>query len=78
MQKQLIREARWAIGLSLVYLACWIFFGYFFPVKAGILGFPIWFELSCLFLPLVFTLAVYVVIKTVYQEINLEAEQDDQ
>lgn len=77
MQKQLVREAQWALGLSIIYLIAWIGFGYFFPVKLGILGFPIWFELSCIFLPLVFTLLVHIVIKVVYQDIDLEKHANE-
>lgn len=77
MQQQLIREAKWALGLSLLYLIAWIGFAYFFPVKLGLLGFPIWFELSCIFLPLVFTLLVHIVIKVVYKNIDLEGNHDE-
>lgn len=77
MQKQLVREAQWALGLSLLYLIAWIGFAYFFPVKLGLLGFPIWFELSCIFLPLVFTLLVHIVIKVVYQDIDLEEHANE-
>lgn len=77
MQKQLVREAQWALGLSILYLIAWISFAYFFPVKLGLLGFPIWFELSCIFLPLVFTLLVHIVIKVVYQDIDLEEHANE-
>lgn len=76
-QQQLIREARWAVWLSILYLIAWGGLAYFLPLDTGILGFPIWFELSCIFLPFIFTLIVYAVIKTVYQEINLEEHTDE-
>ena len=47
--KQLTREAQWALGLTVLYMFGWIILAYFFPVKLGILGLPIWFELSCVF-----------------------------
>lgn len=77
MQKQLVREAQWALGLSILYLIAWVGFAYFFPVELGLLGFPIWFELSCIFLPLVFTLLVHIVIKVVYQDIDLEEHANE-
>ena len=41
--KQLTREAQWALGLTVLYMFGWIILAYFFPVKLGILGLPIWF-----------------------------------
>lgn len=77
MYQQLNREARWAFWLSLIYLLGWIGFAYFSPSGRGLLGFPLWFELSCIFLPLIFTLLVYIVIKKVYQNISLESVSDE-
>lgn len=76
-QQQLAREARWAWWLSLVYLAGWVILAYFTPATRGILGFPLWFELSCIFLPLGFTLLIVVVIKMVYRDVNLEDGNDE-
>lgn len=77
MYQQLNREARWAFWLSLIYLIGWVAFAYFSPEGRGILGFPLWFELSCIFLPLGFTILVYAVIKSVYQNINLESGDNE-
>lgn len=74
MEQQLKKEARLAFWLSLLYLAGWGIFAYFSPAGRGIFGFPLWFELSCIFLPLVFTLIVYVAIKKVYRDIDLNGE----
>lgn len=76
-QQQLAREARWAWWLSLVYLAGWVILAYFTPATQGIFGFPLWFELSCIFLPLGFTLLIVVVIKMVYRDVNLEDGNDE-
>jgi hypothetical protein len=75
--KQLTREAQWALGLTILYMFGWIILAYFFPVKLGILGLPIWFELSCVFLPLLFTLLVYIVVKKVYQNIDLDGNVEE-
>lgn len=77
MYQQLNREARWAFWLSLIYLIGWGGFAYFSPTGRGILGFPLWFELSCIYLPLAFTVLVYAVIKIVYQNISLENENNE-
>ncbi|WP_150540131.1 YhdT family protein [Actinobacillus vicugnae] len=74
--QQLSREARWAFWLALVYLFGWVIFAYFSPTGRGWLGFPIWFELACIALPLIFTMVVYWMVKKVYQNIDLNQEQN--
>ena len=76
--QQLAKEARWAVWLALIYLIGWVIFAYFSPAGRGIFGFPIWFELACIALPLCFTCIVYWVVKTVYQNIDLDKEQSDE
>ena len=76
--QQLAREARWAVWLALVYLIGWVAFAYFTPSGRGILGFPIWFELACIALPICFTCIVFWVVKAVYQDIDLNKEQGDE
>ncbi len=75
--KQIIREVRWALWLTLIYLAGWIGFAYFSPTGRGFLGFPIWFELSCIYFPLLFTLLISVVVKLIYQEVDLDGGKDE-
>ncbi len=76
-QKQLLREAKWAVWLALLYLVGWCGFAYFSSSERGVFGFPLWFELSCIFLPLVFAAIVYFAIKKVYQDINLDEVNDE-
>lgn len=76
MNQQLVKEARWALVLTLVYLIGWIAFAYFSPQGRGILGFPIWFELSCIFLPIIFTLIATIAVKTIYKPIDLEVKDE--
>lgn len=75
---QLNREAKYAIYLTLLYLVGWVGFAYFVPDGTGILGFPLWFELSCLFLPILFMVASMAVLKMVYQDVDLDAPPDDE
>ncbi|AHG72431.1 membrane protein [Mannheimia sp. USDA-ARS-USMARC-1261] len=76
MYQQLAREARWAILLTLLYILGWIGFAYFSPQGRGIFGFPIWFELSCIFLPIIFTLIAIIVVKKIYKNIDLEVHNE--
>lgn len=69
---QIIREVRWSLWLTLIYLAGWVGFAYFSPTGRGWLGFPIWFELACIYLPILFVLLTTIVIKKYYKEIDLE------
>lgn len=71
---QLNREAKWSIYLTWLYLAGWVIFAYFVPTGTGLLGLPLWFELSCVFLPFVFILISMAVLKAVYQEVDLDGE----
>lgn len=74
---QILKEVRWALWLTLIYLAGWIGFAYFSPSGRGIIGFPIWFELACLYFPLLFVLLCVIVIKVVYKDIPLEEKHDE-
>ncbi|MEG9488859.1 YhdT family protein [Mannheimia indoligenes] len=76
MYQQLAREARWAILLTLLYILGWIGFAYFSPQGRGIFGFPIWFELSCIFLPIIFTLISIIVVKKIYKNIDFEVHNE--
>lgn len=70
--QQIMREVRWSLWLTLFYLAGWVGFAYFSPTGRGLLGFPVWFELACIYLPILFVLLTIIVIKTVYKAIDLE------
>lgn len=70
--QQIMREVRWSLWLTLFYLAGWVGFAYFSPTGRGLLGFPVWFELACIYLPILFVLLTTIVIKTVYKAIDLE------
>lgn len=69
---QIMREVRWSLWLTLIYLVGWVGFAYFSPTGRGWLGFPIWFELACIYLPILFVFLTTIVIKKYYKEIDLE------
>lgn len=74
---QLNKEAKWAVYLTLIYMAGWVVFAYFLPMDTGILGLPVWFEWSCVFLPIIFILLSLVVLKKVYQDVDLDGFNDN-
>lgn len=76
--QQLSREACWAVRLAFIYLIGWVVFAYFSPAGRGIFGFPIWFELACIALPIGFTGIVYWMVKKIYQNIELNKEQSNE
>ena len=74
--QQATREARWALWLTIFYLVGWCVSAYLTPKMTGLLGFPLWFELSCIYLPILFIVLIYVVIKRIYRDIDLETPTD--
>lgn len=71
------KEARLSLYITIIYLIFWITFAYFWGDAPGILGFPIWFELSCILTPIGFLLICYLVVKWQFSNIpldNTEAE----
>ena len=72
--KQAAREARWALALTILYMFGWAACAYLPAGSAGPLGFPLWFELACVYLPVLFVVVAYWVVQIVYQDIDLEAE----
>ena len=54
------KEARWALWLTLLYLAAWLVTAYLPDSAIGITGLPHWFEMACLLLPLGFMRCVNV------------------
>ncbi len=77
MYQQLAKEARWALLLTFIYILGWVGFAYFSPQGRGIFGFPIWFELSCILLPIIFNLIATLVIRKIYKNIELEANTNE-
>ena len=50
--KQAAKEARWALGLAIFYVIGWCVCAYLPKDSPGPIGFPLWFELSCIYLPI--------------------------
>lgn len=72
--QQAAKEARWALGLSILYVIGWCLCAYLPKGTLGPIGFPLWFELSCIYLPILFVVVGYWILKIVYQDISLEID----
>lgn len=66
------REARWAFGLTLAYLAAWLLAAYLQDNDQGITGLPHWFEMACLWVPLLFIALCWLMVRIIYRDISLE------
>lgn len=66
------KEARWALWLTLLYLAAWLAAAYLPGVGIGFTGLPHWFELACLLVPLLFVLLCWAMVRFIFRDISLE------
>ncbi|KLN97778.1 YhdT family protein [Moellerella wisconsensis] len=71
------REARWAMMLTLAYLIGWLITAYLPDSSQGITGLPLWFEWSCLFLPLIFIVLCIMMVKIIFKDMPLEDSDAD-
>ena len=69
------KEARWALWLTLLYLAAWLVAAYLPDSAIGITGLPHWFEMACLLVPLIFIVLCWAMVKLIYRDIPLEDDQ---
>ncbi|MDF2786329.1 MAG: hypothetical protein K0S95_2864 [Pantoea eucrina] len=66
------REARWSLGLSLAYLLVWALSAWLGGTQSGISGLPRWFELSCIFAPLLFIVLCTLMVRVIFRDMSLE------
>lgn len=66
------KEARLSLYITVCYLISWVCFAYFLGDTPGVIGFPAWFELSCILTPIGFVLVCYWVVKYQFKIISLE------
>ena len=76
--QQATKEARWALSLTLLYVIGWCLCAYLPKETQGPIGFPLWFELACIYLPMLFIVVAYWLIKIVFQDIPLDVEEKKQ
>jgi len=80
MEKRFVqahREARWALGLTLLYLLAWSLAAYLPDNATGITGLPHWFEMACLLVPLLFIGFCWLMVGCVFHEIPLEDKDEN-
>ncbi|MWP47525.1 YhdT family protein [Gilliamella sp. Pas-s27] len=70
--KQANKEAKLSLVLTFIYLLGWVICAYCISNKIGFLGLPLWFELSCIVIPLGFVLLCWLVVKFQFKNISLE------
>ncbi len=82
--RQAHKESLWAVGLSIAYFVWWYISAYGFA-PADIhqkqpelyFGFPLWFLLSCIIGPLLFTILCICMVKFVYKDMSLEIDTEE-
>ena len=75
--KQATKEARWALGLAILYMIGGGVCAYLPKGSPGPIGFPLWFELSCIYLPILFVVIGYWIVKIVFLDIPLDVESKE-
>lgn len=70
--RQASKEAKLSLLLTIIYLLAWVLSAYLGSDKLGLLRLPLWFELSCILVPIGFILLCWVVVKFQFQDIPLE------
>jgi len=83
IDKQANREAVFAVLLALSYFAWWYITAYGFapPINDTAMptlyfGLPLWFLLSCVVGPIVFTILCALMVKFFYHNVPLNSQQD--
>lgn len=70
--QQANKEAKSSLWLTIIYLIAWLISAYYTSGRVGILGFPLWFELSCIIVPIGFILLCWCIVKFQFKNISLE------
>ncbi|EKY3224339.1 YhdT family protein [Cronobacter dublinensis] len=66
------KEARWALWLTLLYLAAWLVAADLPDTQQGFTGLPHWFEMACLLVPLLFILLCWLMVRVFFRDMPLE------
>ncbi|HGN1704355.1 TPA: YhdT family protein [Providencia rettgeri] len=71
------KEARWSLYLTIAYMIGWVICAYLPSNTLGATGLPLWFEWSCLILPVIFILLCIMMVKIIFKDISLEENDAD-
>ena len=76
------REARWAIGLTFAYFLWWYLSAYGIATDTTsleatslIFGLPLWFFLSCIVGPVVFTVLCGLMVRYIFKDMPLDVDE---
>ncbi|WP_210453853.1 YhdT family protein [Pantoea ananatis] len=70
------KEACWSLYLTLAWLAVWGGSAWLGGNATGLTGLPRWFELSCLFAPLLFIFLCWMMVRKIFRNMSLEDENE--
>ncbi|MBF4102296.1 DUF997 family protein [Gallibacterium anatis] len=73
--RQATKEAKITLLLAVLYVIGWCICAYLPENSAG-LRFPLWFELACIYLPILFIVVCHWVIKIFFQEMPLDDDKE--
>lgn len=71
------KEALWSLILTFMYLLAWLITAYLPDNTLGITGLPLWFELSCVYSPILFFLLCYLMVRYFFKDMPLGDDHDD-
>lgn len=74
---QAYKEARWTLWLTLAYVLAWCLAAYLPNPQTTVSGLPLWFVLSCLFIPLLFIGLCGLMVRYLFKNMSLEDEHAD-
>ncbi len=66
------KEARWSFALAVLYLAAWAVSAWLGGDTPGYTGLPLWFEISCLYVPVLFLFLCWMMVRSIFRDISLE------
>ncbi|XKM14034.1 DUF997 family protein [Orbaceae bacterium ac157xtp] len=66
------KEALLSLALTFVYLILWVVCGYCLKDEPTVLGFPTWFGIACIFVPIGFIILCYLVVRYQFKDIPLD------
>lgn len=75
--KQATKEALWAFGLTILYMVGWCVFAYGLPNTKGFLTSHSGLNFPAFYLPILFTAIIYICIKFVFCDIDLEDNENE-
>lgn len=75
--RQATKEAKITLFVAILYVIGWCLCAYLPTNTHGPLGFPLWFELACIYLPILFIVIGYWTIRIFFQDLPLENDNKE-